>query len=442
MKRTTTDVLPHDMEAETSILGAAIVDPRVMDLIADRVQPRMFYRQAHQWIYEALLEMYRKGSAIDPILLKGELQKANRLDEAGGLAYLAKLGDGIPRSTNVGFYAKLLKEKSAARDVITLCQRLLEQAYSGESDVVDLVEKAERGLLEISGNAVPGDPISSEELVRHMWPVLQALAESKRPSMGIPTGFPRLDGMTRGLQPGALVVVAARPSSGKTTFASQVVLHAAVEHVVLYFSVEMGRGEQGIRIVAHLAGIDGHRMQFGSLTMFDQERIGPAMAQLRELKMWIDDSTRLSALQIRSRARRLKARHGLGLIVIDYLSLLQLGPGDRHDLRVGETTRLLKEIARELEVPVVLLCQLSRDVEKRGEKGGNVPRLSDLRDSGSIEQDADLVFLLYREQTEQKGGPARSKVIVAKNRNGPTGAVSMEWIREQYRFREAEDPAS
>lgn len=435
------DVLPHDLEAETSILGAALVDPRVMDIIADRVQPRMFYRQAHQWIFEALLEMYRRGTAIDPVLLKGELEKVNRLEDCGGLSYIAKLGDGIPRSTNVGFYAKVLKEKSAARDVITLCNQLLEQAYGGDGDVVALVERAERGLLEISGNAVPGEPVSSADLVRELWPVIQGLAESKRPAMGIPTGFPRLDGMTRGLQPGALVVVAARPSSGKTTLASQIVLHAAREHVVLYFSVEMGRGEQGLRIVAHLAGIDGHRMQFGSLTMFDQEQIGPAMAHLSELKMWIDDSTRLSALQIRSRARRLKTRHGLGLIVIDYLSLLQLGAGDRHDLRIGETTRLLKELARELSVPVVLLCQLSRDVEKR-EKGGNVPRLSDLRDSGSIEQDADLVFLLYREQVDQKGGPARSKVIVAKNRNGPTGAVSMEWIREQYRFKEAEEPAS
>lgn len=428
-------VLPHNLEAERAILGSAIVDDRALDVIADRLPATAFYRDAHRRIYAALIALFGRNEAIDFITVKEALHKAGDLDQIGGPAYLSSLIEGTPRGLNVEYYARIVKEKASARDVITLANRLLSQAYAADGDPAALIDEAERGLLQISADAVPGDLVSAADLVVDIAPVIDALTAAKRPVTGLPTGFLELDRYTRGLQPGNLIILGGRPSQGKSTLATQITLAVAASAPVAFFSVEMSKQEQTFRMLATLAGVDGHQLQCGQLSMFDQEQVGRAMADLADRQLWLDESGTVSALQIRSRARRLKARVGLGLIVVDYLQLLQHQKADSREQQVAQTGRLLKQIGRELSVPVLALCQLSRGVEQRQ---GHRPQLSDLRESGSLEQDADLVLLIHRPpaKTEPGAAPAPTELIIAKQRNGPTTGIELRWIGEQYRFEE------
>jgi len=425
--------LPRDLDAERSLLGAIIADRRAMDTVADLVAPEVFFREAHRWIFDAMLALYRAGKGIDFTLLKAELTRVKRLEDVGGMAYVAGLADGMPRTANVEHYAAILRDKRAARDIIGVAERLIGAAYDGEMEPAALVNMAEQGLLEVSGHAVPGDLASSEDVAKRVWTVVEAIIEQKRPVTGLATGFPELDRYTRGLQPGSLVILGGRPSQGKSSLAAQIALHVAQEQHVAFFSVEMSEQEQAFRILATLGQIDGHRLQCGQLGQRDYGRLTHAFTEMQALKLWIDETGGLTPLQVRSRARRLKARAGLGLIVVDYLQLLDHGRSESREQAVSQTARLLKRIAKELKVPVLALAQLSRQADQRADPR---PRLSDLRESGSLEQDADLVLLIYRPPTQDAMGPPPAEVIIAKSRNGPTTTIPMRWLGEQYRFEE------
>jgi len=427
---------PHNLEAERSLLGAVIASfGKALDDVADKLSPAVFYTNAHQRIFTAMLALYGRGEAIDLVTLMEELRKADALEAVGGVGYVSGLADGVPRSTNIAYYARIISEKASFRAVISLADRLLVSAYAADQDAPSLVDEAERGLLEISGAVVPGDLAPSVELTRRLYPVLEAISTARRPVTGLSTGFEQLDNLTRGLQPGNLIILGARPSQGKSSLAAQMALHAAQSVPVAFFSIEMSEQEQGFRLLASLAQVDGHLLQAGQLPKHEMQRVGAAFSTLEARQLWIDESGSLSALQLRSKARRMKARHGLGLIIVDYLQLMQHQKADSREQQVATTGRTLKLIARELQVPVLALCQLSRAVEQRAEQR---PKLSDLRESGSLEQDCDVALLLYR-PPQPEGAVSEvppTELLIAKQRNGPIGKVDLRWRGEQYRFLE------
>jgi replicative DNA helicase len=352
------------------------------------------------------------------------------------------LSDGVPRSTNIEHYARIIRAKASARALIYLANKLLVAAYEDEHDAAALVDEAERGLLDISEQAVPGDLVPAEQMVRNIYPVLESLEKARRPVTGLSTGFESLDRYTRGLQPGNLVILGGRPSQGKSTLATQIALHVSQSQPVAFFSIEMSQQEQAFRVLTTLGQLDGHRLQCGQLHQTDYGRLTHALEDFAGRQFWLDDTGTLTPLQIRSRARRLKARAGLGLIVVDYLQLLQHQKADSREQAVAHTGRLLKQIGRELSVPVLALCQLSRFVEQRQDQR---PKLSDLRESGSLEQDADLVLLIHRPPARTDGGVATipfTELIIAKQRNGPTHSIDLRWRGEQYRFLEADAKAA
>ena len=426
--------LPSNLEAERAVLGTVLVTHgRVLDTVADQLTAAQFYREAHRRIFRTMLALFSRGEAIDFVTLKDALNKGGDLDEIGGPAYIAALADGVPASTNVPFYARIIKEKAAARDVIDVANTLLTAAYDLE-DPVALIDQAERALLAVSHRAVPGDLVSAAQMSRDIFPVLEAVTAARQPVTGVSTGLAELDRYTRGLQRGSLVILAGRPSTGKSSLALQWALHVAQNQPVAFFSVEMSQQEQAFRVLATLAHVDGHHLQCGQLSTVDQAQVGLALAAFGQRQFWLDDSGAVSLLQIRSRARRLKATHGLGLILVDYLQLLQHGRAESREQAVAATARLLKQVARELDVPLVALCQLSRKVEERADKR---PQLSDLRESGALEQDADLVLLIHRPPPKSDGmvvDTPPAELIIAKQRNGPTASVELVWQGAQYRF--------
>lgn len=432
-------VVPHDLEAERSVLGTVLVTHgRVLDTIADTLAPEQFFRVAHATIYRAMLAIYGRGEAVDFVTLRHELQKLKALEDVGGPAYIASLADGVPSSTNVPHYARIVRELASKRGVIELANRLLASAYGFEAETKDLVDQAERGLLELSHQAVPGDLVPSSQIVSSIYPVIEALQNAGKPVTGIASGIAELDRYTRGFQRGTLIILAGRPSAGKSSLALQLSLHVAREEPVAFFSVEMSQQEQAFRVLATLAKVDGHHLQCGRLSMFDQQQVGIAMREFEGRKFFLDDTGSLSPLQIRSRARRMKAKHGLGLIVVDYLQLLNHGRAESREQQVAQTARLLKQIARELDVPLIALCQLSRAAEQSTDKR---PQLSHLRESGAIEQDADVVLLIHRPPAKSNGVTTDippAELIIAKSRNGPTASIDLRWQGDQYRFEEME----
>lgn len=428
------DVLPHNLEAERSILGGILLDPKALDVVSDILTAEAFFRKGHQHIFTALLSLFSRSQPIDLVSVKEELRRAGHLDDIGGAVYLAGLTDGTPRSVNVGYYAGLVKGRASARAVITLAHRLLAQAHAADSDPAILVDEAERGLLAISSQATPGDLLSSADLVERFFPVVDAM-QSGQADIGVSTGFSELDRYTLGFGAGETIILAGLTSSGKTSLAMQIALHVARSVPVAYFSLEMTQKQQMLRIISTLAGVDGHKMRMGRMNAYEQGDVGAAMATFANLKFWLDGTPNVTALQIRSRVRRLRARHGLGLVVVDYLQKMKHPHAERHDLRVAATSEILNTMASELEVPALVLSQFSRGVAKDARR----PQLSDLRDSGSIEQDAGMVLLIHRPPAKSDGMTTETpltELIIAKQRNGPTESVSLRWLGEQYRFTE------
>jgi replicative DNA helicase len=427
------DVQPHNLEAEKAVLGAVLINADAFEHA--ELEPVEFYRSAHQVLWKAYGDLRRTEWPIDLVTLVDALGP-ERLDLVGGVVYIASLVDGVPRSVNVAHYAAIVRQHHVRRQLRGAAERLLARASDPEADVADVLTQAEGDLYGVR-IARRTDFLPLGETLRTETAPLIAELLSGRPAFGLPTGFVDLDRTTRGLHAGQLTLLAARPGIGKSALALQIAGNVAARRsgVVAFVSLEMSRGELALRLLTTTGLINAQRLHNGTLHLDERDRVMDALTELESLPLEIDDGMELSIPVLRSKLRRLAlAERGLSLVVVDYLQLMQTpAKAETRQLALAEVSRGLKALTKELAVPVLALSQLNRDVEKRG--GSGRPRLSDLRESGSLEQDADNVWLLHREDEEAKPETAgQAEVILAKQRNGPTGSVRLRWDRSMTRF--------
>ena len=430
--------LPHNLEAERSVLGAILVHNDAFNLAAQVIDSRDFYRDAHRRIFDKMIALNERNQAIDFVTLKEELARGGELDEVGGPAYVASLADGVPRATNVEYYAKIVKEKATLRNLIFAANKILTNAYEADQESDLILDEAESAIFAVADDRMKAGFIQMRDLVKDNFPKIEQLFEQKRLISGVPTGFVDLDEMTRGLQGGDLIIVAARPSMGKTSLVLNIAQHVATqaEHCVGFFSLEMSKESLFLRMLTSEAQIDSHRLMSGAIGQKDYGRISHALETLSAMKLFIDDTASIGVLEMRAKSRRLKGEHGLSLLIVDYIQLMSgRGRFENRTLELGAISRSLKGLAKELNVPIIVLSQLSRAPESRSD---HRPQLSDLRESGALEQDADLVVLIYRDDVYNKDpnnpDAGTAELLVAKQRNGPTGTVKLAFLREQTRF--------
>jgi replicative DNA helicase len=430
--------LPHNLDAERSVLGAILVQNDAFNLAVQVIDARDFYRDAHRRVFEKMVALNERGSPIDFVTLKEELSRSSELDHVGGPAYIASLSDGVPRATNVEYYARIVKEKSTLRQLITAASKILTNAYEAEQESDLILDDAESAIFAVADERLKAGFVGMHDLVRESFPKIEQLFEQKRLITGVPSGFVDLDAMTRGFQGGDLVILAARPSMGKTSLVLNISQFVATQpgHTVGFFSLEMSKESLFLRLLTSEAQIDSHRLMSGAIGQKDYGRISHALETLSGMQLFIDDTAGIGVLEMRAKARRLKAEHGLSLLVVDYIQLMTgRGRFENRTLELGSISRSLKGLAKELNVPILVLSQLSRGPESRAD---HRPQLSDLRESGALEQDADLVALIYRDDVYNKDpnnpDAGTAELIVAKQRNGPTGTVRLAFLREQTRF--------
>jgi replicative DNA helicase len=430
--------LPHNLEAERSVLGAILVHNDAFNLAAQVINEKDFFRDAHRRIFDKMIALNERGAAIDFVTLKEELSRAGDLDDVGGPAYIASLADGVPRATNVEYYARIVKEKSTLRNLIYAANKILTNAYEAEQEPEIILDEAESSIFSVADDRLKAGFVPMRDLVKESFPKIEQLFEQKRLVTGTPTGFVDLDEMTRGLQPGDLIIIAARPSMGKTSLVLNISQYVAVQPgmTVGFFSLEMSKESLFIRLLTSEAQIDSHRLMSGAIGQKDYGRISHALESLSAMQLFIDDTANIGVMEMRAKARRLQAEHGLSLLVVDYIQLMSgRGRFENRTLELAAISRSLKGLAKELNVPIVVLSQLSRAPEARSD---HRPQLSDLRESGALEQDADLVVLIYRDDVYNKDpnneNAGIAELILAKQRNGPTGIVKLAFLREQTRF--------
>jgi replicative DNA helicase len=431
---------PQSIEAEQSVLGALLIDRDAVIEVADFLRPQDFYRQAHGTIYDAILELYDRREPVDIVTVSETLERREALEQVGGSAYLTSLINLTPTAVNAVHYGRIVERKGVLRNLIGAAGKIAAIGYDDSADVSEAIDKAESELFAVSERRVESGFAPLKSLLHQAYDRLDYLHQHKGEISGIRTGFTDLDALTSGLQKSDLVVLAARPSIGKTSLALNFAEHASVREgkTVGVFSLEMSKEQLVLRLLSSVANIDSQRLRTGFLEEMDFTRLAPAMNALAEAPVYIDDTPNISTMELRTKARRLQAESSLDLIIVDYLQLMQSTVSSRDSNRVqevSEITRGLKALARELQVPVVALSQLSRQAEMRENKE---PRLSDLRESGSIEQDADLVMFLWREK--ERGGEdedPEGEIInlrLAKHRNGPTGDTKLYFRKRQTRF--------
>lgn len=438
-------VPPQNIEAEQSVLGSLMLDKDSVIKIADLLKVGDFYKDDHNLIYESMLKLYEDREPIDVLSLANSLEEQGKLERVGGSSYLASLVNSVPSATNVVHYAKVVQKKSLLRRLITAASEIVEMGYDESEDVQQVLDVAEQKLFGISQKYLKQDFVPIKSILEAAFNRIDELHKSDNTFRGVPTHYPDLDNLLAGLQKSDLIILAARPSVGKTTFAldiaRQVGIYAKVP--VGIFSLEMGSDQLVDRMLAAEAGVDLWRLRTGKLSSEgpnnDFERLSDAMGILAQAPIFIDDSGSLNILEMRTMARRLQAEHNLGLIIVDYLQLMEgrSRSGDNRVQEISEISRGLKQLARELNIPVVALSQLSRAVESRPDQ---IPKLSDLRESGSIEQDADVVMFLYREDRVKPDTPNKNiaDVIVAKHRNGPVGKIQLYFEDNSTTFKSLE----
>lgn len=436
---------PQNIEAEQSVLGAMMLDKEAIAKATEILTSEDFYREAHRVIFNAMLELYNKNEAVDMVTITDILRRDNKLEDIGGIAYITALANVVPTAANVKYHADIIAEKSVLRQLVRVSTEIATMGYEGSDDVGVLLDTAESRILEISNRKKKNDFTQIKDVLMDSVQGLEKLITNKGGLTGLPTGFPDLDKLTSGLHPSDFIILAARPSMGKTALALNIVQNVALRahkqiggepRSVAFFSLEMSKEQLVHRMLCAEAGIDSQRLRVGEMGDKDWDSLWAACDTMSKAKIYIDDTAGITAMEMRSRARRLKAEHGLDLIVVDYLQLMQGSgrksfSGDRQQ-EVSEISRSLKALARELDVPVLALSQLSRGVEARQVKR---PMLSDLRESGSLEQDADIVAFLYREdyydkETENK----HTELIIAKHRNGPVDTVNLFFHKQFTKF--------
>ena len=429
---------PHNDEAEKAVLGAILVDRDAMLNISDRLRPEDFYKEAHKEIYAAALDLYRGGQPIDILTVAEALKKRKSLEASGGRAYLGMLTASVVSAGNAKQYARIIEDKAVLRSLIKASADIIDDGFSEENDVNAVLEAAEQNIFAISQNRQRKAVSRLRDIIPQNIDSIQKMAQSKGSLRGLSTGFTDLNNLLSGLQKSDLIILAARPSMGKTAFALNIAANAAKTGAhVMIFSLEMSEQLLSERILSSESLVEVKKMREGTVDDDEWTKLGDAADRLSELDIMIDDTPAISALEIKNKCKRMKMDRGLDLVVIDYLQLMSFeGRAESRQLEISALTRYLKQLAREIECPVIVLSQLSRAVESR-KADDKKPVLSDLRESGSIEQDADVVIFLYREdyyKKEESQRPNECDVIVAKHRNGPTDTIVLTWVGKYMKF--------
>lgn len=431
-------VPPHSDEAEMSVLGAILIDKNAVVEIASFLKPEHFYKEDHGKIFDCILELYEEREPIDLVTLSEKLKKKGCYKDVGGSTYLTELVNSVPTSANVEHYAKIVKDHFTKRELITSASKISEMAFSTDADIKEILDKTEQSVFHISQENLAGNFIPIKEALAESFDRLDELQKRGEGLRGIPTGFSELDRKLAGMQDSNLLILAARPGLGKTAMALGIAMHDSVvkKIPVGMFSLEMSKEELVDRLLVAQADIDAWRLKTGKLTDEDFDKLQEAMGELADAPLFIDDTPGISIMEMRTKARRLQIEHGLKLIIVDYLQLIN--PGRSFENRVQEVSyvsQALKNLARELKIPVLALSQLSRAVEARGTK---VPQLADLRESGSIEQDSDVVMFLYRPDDDVSSDKILVELLISKHRNGPLGKISLLFKGDRIRFYQAE----
>ncbi len=440
---------PQNLEAEQMVLGAVLIENDSINKIVEILVPEDFYKDAHRRIFSVMLDMFESGEAIDLVTLSDKLRGTKGLETVGDASYLSLLVSMVPTAANIKNHALIIREKSVLRRLIHTATEIITQSYDDTRTSVsvdELLDQAERSIFEITQKKIRDSFVALKDIVKDSFKTIERLYERKEMVTGLPTGFADIDKLTSGFQPSDLIIVAGRPSMGKTAFCLNVAAHAAIdkEKAVAVFSLEMSKEQLVLRMLCSEARVDAHRLRTGYLSESDWPKLTLAAGRLSEAPIFIDDTAAISVLEMRAKARRLKAEHGLELIIVDYLQLMRgRGRDDNREQEISNISRSLKALAKELQVPVIALSQLNRAVETRGKD--KRPMLADLRESGAIEQDADVIFFIYREEVYNKcecphdgeclcGRRGVAEVIIGKQRNGPIGKVDLTFMSKYTRF--------
>lgn len=426
---------PQNLEAEQSILGGILLDNHALDSVLEILIHKDFYNESHRKIFAAIVELSDRNEPSDLITLSNILKDKKQLDQVGGMAYLASLVDNVPSAANIAYYAKIVKEKSILRHLIGTATEILTKSYDTGAAVDEVLDEAEHAIFEISENKIRPAFYPIKDIIKDSFKTIEKLFERKDLITGVPTGFAKIDDLTSGLQKSELIIVAGRPSMGKTAFALNIAQHAAMEagiHVAI-FSLEMSKEQLAMRMLSSEARVDSQRLRKGFLGETDWPKLTTAAGRLSEAPLFIDDTPAITVLEMKAKSRRLKAESGLGLIILDYLQLMRSGSyKDSREQEISEISRSLKALAKELNVPIIALSQLNRKVEDRTNRR---PQMADLRESGAIEQDADVIAFIYRDEVYNKSedNPEKglAEVIIGKQRNGPTGMAKLAFL-EKY----------
>ncbi|MDD4997673.1 MAG: replicative DNA helicase [Syntrophales bacterium] len=429
---------PQNLEAEQSVLGGILLDNPALNTVLEALTPADFYSDAHRKIFKAIIELSERNEPCDLITLSNILKDQKRIDQVGGTAYLASLVDNVASAANISYYVKIIKEKSVLRRLIGSATEILNKSYDAGMDVDDILDEAEHAIFEISENKIRPAFHPIREIIRESFKTIERLYDKKELITGVATGFEKLDELTSGLQNSDLIIIAGRPSMGKTAFALNIAQYAALEAgvPVAIFSLEMAREQLATRMLSAEARVDSQRLRKGFLGETDWPKLTTAAGRLSDAPIYIDDTPAITVMEMKAKSRRLKADAGLGLVVLDYLQLMRGSSfKDSREQEISEISRSLKALAKELSLPVIALSQLNRKVEDRTNRR---PQMADLRESGAIEQDADVIAFIYRDEVYNRSDDNPEKgmaeIIIGKQRNGPTGIVKLAFQEKYTRF--------
>lgn len=428
---------PQNIEAEQSILGAILIDNEALPKALEIIDSEDFYKQSHRKIFRAMVELFDRNEPIDLITLTDYMKRSDDLDAVGGVSYLSSLVNMVPTAANIKYHSKIIREKSLLRSLLRSATEIASKVYEDNLEAEDMVDYAEKSIFDISDKRVKTSFFTLKEVIKSSFEMIEHLYDKKETITGIPSGFSDLDGLTTGFQKGDLIVVGGRPSMGKTAFALNIAQHVGLEsrEPVAIFSLEMAKEQLAFRMLCSEAMVNSNSIRKGFIKKEDWHKLTGAASKLTGAPIFIDDSSGITVLELRAKARRLKMEHGLSLVIVDYLQLMRgKGSFERREQEISDISRSLKALAKELSIPVIAVSQLNRSVEQRRPP---TPILADLRESGAIEQDADVILFLYRDEVYNKDTPAnkgQAELIIAKQRNGPIGRVNLTFNASCTRF--------
>jgi len=439
MKKAITKIPPQNIESEQAILASILIDPKSIDKIIHLLSPDDFYHPSNSIIFKSLIKMHEESKPLDILTVAAKLKDENLIEQIGGIEYLSSLVDILPNASNIYYYSTIVKDKGLLRKLAEVSSTICEKSYNFSGDVADLVDETEKAIFKLSDYRLKTDIQHIGTLLNEEFNLLESVYNKKGDLTGIPSGFVDLDKLTSGFQKSDFIIIAGRPAMGKTAFALNIALNASskYDNSVLVFSCEMSSRSLAQRLLSSEARINSMKLRNGNLSMEEWQNLAAVGSELNELKLYIDDTPSITAMEVRAKARRLRREKGLDLVIIDYLQLMGTSKAETREQQISEISRSLKALSKELDIPVIALSQLNRGVEGRTDKR---PYPSDLRESGAIEQDADLILFLYRDEVYNKDtkNPGEAEIIVSKHRNGPTGTIYLAFHKSFTRFDSAE----